>query len=109
MALEHNNMITTHVNQHTSQFSSPNSPNSSIILNINANMLLDVIETPIVETHKKMGILFQACTIYKWIHNQCVLVNCCDFVCNNANEGSYCKCGFCGIQQHPMHDNIGFI
>jgi hypothetical protein len=36
-------------------------------------MLLDVIETPIIETHKRMGILFQACTIYKWIDNQCVL------------------------------------
>jgi len=54
-------------------FSNPNPPKSSRILNTNANMLLDVIETPIVETHKRMGILFQACTMYKWINNQCVL------------------------------------
>jgi hypothetical protein len=39
-------------------FSNLNPPKFNKILSINANMLLDVVKTLIVSTHKKMGILF---------------------------------------------------
>jgi len=80
-----------------------NPPKSNKILSNNANMLLDVAKTPIVSTQKIMGIFLQVCNMYKWIHNHYV-VNCCDCIYINANQGNCYKCGFCGIQQHTMHD-----
>lgn len=79
-----------------------NPPKSNKTLSNNANMLLDVAETSIVSTQKRMEIFLQVCNTYKWIHNH-YIVNCCDYIYKNANQGNCYKYGFCGIQ-HTMHD-----
>ncbi len=74
--------------------SNPNRPNLSKPLTSCPKILLNVAKTPTNSTHRRIGILFQPCTMYKWIDNHCV-VNGCNFICTNNNE--------VGIMHHFNH------
>jgi hypothetical protein len=54
-------------------YSNLNAPNLSKPFTINLKTLLDVVKTLIISTQRKIKILFQPCTAYKWIDNHCVL------------------------------------
>jgi len=51
----------------------PNPPNSNKHFNIKEKWLLDVLETPIVSTHKMMGVFFHVWTTYNWMEIHQVL------------------------------------
>jgi len=53
--------------------SNPNPQNSSKPLIISPKIVFNVVEALIDSTHRRIGIFFQPCTIYKWIDNHCVL------------------------------------
>ncbi len=75
-----------------------NQLNSNKPFTMNLKKLLNMAKTLTFSTHKRIKILFQPCTTYKWIDNHyaCV-VNCCNFIYINNIEVGRIKCCLGGL------------